>query len=162
MKIAELISRRPIKSEWLYTLKYMITSALFTTLVVAFAILAPAIKNMNYIFTPKNILAHLLAPLFATIDFLVFDKGYVIKKHSVFQSLVLPGLFTVITLLLSIKGVYYTNGTNYPYFFFDYRSLGWFTLSLHGLGTAWWFIIIAVITMLSSWILLKIKRKTNR
>lgn len=162
IKIAELISKRQLTPKWLYTLKYMITAALFTTLVVAFAILAPAIKNMNYIFTPKNILAHLLAPLFATMDFLLFDKGYVIKRYSAFQSLVLPGLFTVITLLLSIKGVYYTNGTSYPYFFFNYRELGWFTLSAHGLGTAWWFIIIAVITILSSLILLKIKKKISR
>lgn len=155
----ELIAKRQIIPQWLYTLKYLFTSALFTTLVVAFAILAPAIKSLSYIFTPKNVLAHLLAPLLATVDFLVFDKGFVIKKYSVLQSLILPGLFSLVTLALSVKRVSYTNGTNYPYFFFDYRSLGWFTLSLHKPGTFWWLLIIAAITMLCSWILLKLKSR---
>lgn len=161
MRIIELTCKRQIIPPWFYTLKYLFTSALFTTLVVAFAILAPAIKNMSYIFTPKNVLAHLLTPLLATLDFLIFDQGYVMKKHSVLQSLLLPGLFSLVTLLLSIKGVYYTNGTYYPYFFFDYKSLGWFTLSFHRLGTAWWLIIIAGITMFSAWVLLKMKKRAT-
>lgn len=162
LRIAELLTKRQIVPQWVFTLKYMVTAALFTTLVVAFAILAPAIKNIHYIFSLKNICAHLLAPLLATIDFVVFDKRFIIKKCSVLQSLFLPGAFTIITLLLSIKGVYYTNGTYYPYFFFNYRKLGWFTLSPHKLGTAWWFLIVAGITMVSSYILLKIKAKRGQ
>lgn len=162
VRIAEILSKRQIMPRWLYTLKYLFTSALFTTMVVAFAVLAPAIRSIDYILTPKNLLAHLLAPLFATLDFLLFDKGYVVKKYSVLQSLILPGVFSLVTLLLSVKRVYYTNGTNYPYFFFDYRSLGWFTLSLHRPGTFWWLLMVSGITMLSAWILLKMKRLCGR
>lgn len=159
VRVMEILTKQKIVPQWFYTLKYIVTSALFTTLVVAFAILAPAVHNIHYVLSLKNVLAHLLTPLLATMDFLIFDKEYMIKKYSVFQSLILPGAFALITLLLSIKGVYYTNGTYYPYFFFDYRSLGWFTLSLHRLGTAWWFLIIAGITMFSAWLLLKLKKR---
>ncbi len=68
LRAAELLLDRPAGPRWLYTLKYMFTAALFTTFLVAFAILAPAIRNLRYILSPKNVLAHLLTPLLATAD----------------------------------------------------------------------------------------------
>ncbi len=161
LRTAELLLDQPSVPQWLYTLKYMFTAALFTTLLVAFAILAPAIRNLSYILSPKNVLAHLLTPLLAAADFLVFDHGYARTKYSVPQSLILPGLYAALTLIFSIDGVYYTNGTYYPYFFFDYRTLGWFTLSPHKLGTAWWLGFIALLTAISSWLLLKLKKRIS-
>jgi len=159
LRAAERLADRPVVPRWLYRLKYMFTAALFTTFLTAFAILAPAVGNLSYILSPKNVLAHLLTPLLATVDFLAFDPEFRRQKISVPQSLILPGLYTALTLFLSIDGVYYTNGTYYPYFFFDYRTLGWFTLSLHKIGTAWWLGIIALITAVSSWLLLKLKKR---
>ena len=47
-----------------------------------------------------------------------------------FLGFILPLLYLAMTLLISIKGVTYSNGTNFPYYFLNYREYGWF--NLHG------------------------------
>ena len=61
------------------------------------------------------------------------------------------------TLLISIKGVTYSNGTNFLYYFLNYREYGWF--NLHGMpGVAWWILIVAVMAFAVTYLLLVFKR----
>ncbi|MCD8181106.1 MAG: hypothetical protein LUF26_06495 [Firmicutes bacterium] len=141
----------------LFTLKYMFTAAMFLTLIVSSCLLAP-FKDRAYLLSMKNLCLHIFAPLASVVDFLAFDKRFKCRKRTVLMGFVLPLIYLAVTLLLSIKGIMYSNGTNYPYYFLNYRSLGWLTLSGGNIGVAWWLMIVAVMTGIASALLLRLKR----
>lgn len=155
-EIIERINRKPYIPKWMFTIKYMFTVALLITLVVSATLLAP-FKDQAYLFSVKNLSVHIFAPLLAVIDFLVFDKRLKIHWYTPFLGLLLPAAYSALTLLLSIKGIYYSNGTIYPYFFFNWRELGWWTMSRAGIGVGWWLIIIGIAALFLSSVLTGIK-----
>lgn len=156
MELLERIKGKTFISQRLFTLKFMFTAAMAVTLTVSSCLLAP-MKDNAYLFSMKNLSLHIFAPLAAVIDFLVFDKRFKCRKRTAFWGFVLPLIYLTVTLLLSIKGISYSNGTNYPYYFLDYRQLGWFSLFDGHIGVFWWMMIVAVITLIVSLLLVMIK-----
>lgn len=157
----ERIKKKTCIAQQLFTLKYIFTTAMAVTLVVSSCLLAP-FKDNTYLFSMKNLSLHIFAPLITVIDFLLFDKRFLCKKKCVLLGFVLPILYLSVTLLLSIKGISYSNGTNYPYYFLDYRSLGWVTFGTGQLGVLWWIIIISVIVFIISTLLTALKKLISR
>lgn len=105
----------------------------------------------------KNLSLHIIAPILAMIDFLMIDRGFGYKWKMTFLGFILPLLYLAMTLLISIKGVTYSNGTNFLYYFLNYREYGWF--NLHGMpGVAWWILIVAVMAFAVTYLLLVFKR----
>lgn len=158
--IAEIFERSRGRAgipKQLFILKYMFTAAMAVTLIVSSCLLAP-FKDNAYLFSMKNLSLHIFAPLITVIDFLAFDNRIEYRKRTVFLGFVLPLMYLTVTLLLSIRGISYSNGTNYPYYFLDYRTLGWFTHSGGNIGVFWWILIVAVITLAVSAILTFLKR----
>lgn len=141
----------------LFTVKYIFTTAMTVTLIVSACFLAP-FKDSTYLFSMKNLSLHIFAPLITVIDFLMFDRQFVCKWKTIFLGFVLPILYLTVTLLLSIKGISYSNGTNYPYYFLDYNSLGWLTFGNGQLGVLWWILIISVIVFITSFLLIALKK----
>ena len=110
-----------------------------------------------YLFSMKNLSLHIIAPILAMIDFLMIDRGFEYKWKMTFLGFILPLLYLAMTLLISIKGVTYSNGTNFPYYFLNYREYGWF--NLQGMpGVAWWILIVAVMAFAVTYLLLAFKR----
>lgn len=161
METAEHFKKKYYIPYSLFVIKYMFTVAMTITLVVSSCLLAP-FKDQAYLLSMKNLSLHIFAPLVTVIDFLVFDKRFKCRKRTCFCGFVLPLLYLAVTLLLSIKGISYSNGTNYPYYFLDYRSLGWFNCSNGLIGVMWWLLLIAVITMIVSFALIGIKIVTRK
>ena len=84
-------------------------------------------------------------------------NGFEYKWKMTFLGFILPLLYLAMTLLISIKGVTYSNGTNFPYYFLNYREYGWF--NLHGMpGVAWWILIVTVMAFAVTYLLLAFKR----
>ena len=123
LRIAETIRGKQIISKPLFVLKFMITAAMTITFTVAALLLAP-LKDNVYLFSMKNLSLHIIAPILAMIDFLMIDRGFEYKWKMTFLGFILPLLYLAMTLLISIKGVTYSNGTNFPYYFLNYREYG--------------------------------------
>ncbi len=161
LRIAEGIKGKQIIPKSLFTLKFMFTAAMTLTLTVAAILLAP-FKDNAYLFSMKNLSLHIIAPLLMALDFLMFDRRFKYKWKTAFLGFVLPLLYLIITLLISIKGITYSNGTNFPYYFLDYRTLGWFRLSGGMPGVAWWILIVGAMTLVVSFLLVLLKKATYR
>ena len=156
LRIVENIKGKQIIPKPLFMLKFMITAAMTITLTVAALLLAP-LKDNVYLFSMKNLSLHIIAPILAMIDFLMIDRGFEYKWKMTFLGFILPLLYLAMTLLISIKGVTYSNGTNFPYYFLNYREYGWF--NLHGMpGVAWWILIVAIMAFAVTYLLLVFKR----
>ena len=143
LRIVENIKGKQIIPKPLFMLKFMITAAMTITLTVAALLLAP-LKDNVYLFSMKNLSLHIIAPILAMIDFLMIDRGFEYKWKMTFLGFILPLLYLAMTLLISVKGITYSNGTNFPYYFLNYRELGWFNLNGGMPGVAWWILIVAV------------------
>ena len=128
LRIVENIKGKQIIPKPLFMLKFMITAAMTITLTVAALLLAP-LKDNVYLFSMKNLSLHIIAPILAMIDFLMIDRGFEYKWKMTFLGFILPLLYLAMTLLISVKGITYSNGTNFPYYFLNYRELGWFNLN---------------------------------
>ncbi len=161
LEIAERINKRKYLKPFMFTIKYMFTAALSITLVVSATLLAP-FKDMTYLFSVKNLTVHIFAPLIAVLDFLIFDRRFHIKWYMPLLGLALPAAYSVLTILLSIRGIHYSNGTIYPYYFFNWRDLGWWTFSKTCLGVGWWLIIIGVVSLILSSVLTLIKKTITK
>ena len=133
LEIIECIIGKNIIPQWLFTVKYMITSAMFLTLLVSAALLMP-FKNQAYLFSMKNLCQHIFAPFIALLDFIMFDRNFKCTGKAFALSFVFPLLYLVVTLALSLKPITYSNGSNFPYYFLDYRTNGWLTVPPNGLG----------------------------
>ena len=95
----------------------------------------------------KNLSLHIIAPILAMIDFLMIDRGFEYKWKMTFLGFILPLLYLAMT----------SNGTNFLYYFLNYREYGWF--NLHGMpGVAWWILIVAVMAFAVTYLLLVFKR----
>ena len=157
LRIAENIKGKQIIPKPLFMLKFMITAAMTITLTVAALLLAP-LKDNVYLFSMKNLSLHIIAPILAMIDFLMIDRGFEYKWKMTFLGFILPLLYLAMTLLMSVKGITYSNGTNFPYYFLNYRELGWFNLNGGMPGVAWWILIVAVMAFAVTYLLLAFKR----
>ena len=161
MEIIERIIGKNIIPQWLFTVKYMITSAMFLTLLVSAALLMP-FKNQAYLFSLKNLCQHIFASFIALLDFIMFDRNFKCTVKAFALSFVFPLLYLAVTLALSLKPITYSNGSNFPYYFLDYRTNGWLTVPPNGLGVLWWILIIAAMLALSTAVLFGIKALQNR
>lgn len=157
LRIAENIKGKQIIPKPLFMLKFMITAPMTITLTVAALLLAP-LKDNVYLFSMKNLSLHIIAPILAMIDFLMIDRGFEYKWKMTFLGFILPLLYLAMTLLISVKGITYSNGTNFPYYFLNYRELGWFNLNGGMPGVAWWILIVAVMAFAVMYLLLAFKR----
>lgn len=161
LRIAETIRGKQIISKPLFVLKFMITAAMTITFTVAALLLAP-FKDNAYLFSMKNLSLHIIAPILMIIDFLLFDRYYEYKWRMTLVGFVLPLLYLAVTLLISIKGITYSNGTNFPYYFLNYRELGWFNQNGGMPGVAWWILIVAAMTLVVTFLLILLKRVTMK
>jgi len=161
MQIKERYTKVVIISNKMMVVKYMFTSSMMLTLIVSLYLLAP-FKSHAYLFSFRNLSLHIFAPFASVVDLLFFDKRFNCKIRTAFLGFVIPFIYLAVTLLLSIKGITYSNGTLYPYFFLDYRTLGWLTIESGKIGVIWWILLIAMIAFVSSLLLAVIKVIINK
>jgi len=138
-------------SNWLYIIKFMFTVAIMLTFIV-FAVLLTPLQERNYLLSVTNICLHNITPIFGIADFIVCDYGFLSKKRYVLLGTILPLIYCIVTLLLSFSGVTYGEDSSgatriVPYFFLDYKKLGWFSISDNGYGVLIWVLIITVLVL---------------
>ena len=62
----------------------------------------------------------------------------------------------IFALTLSFNGVKF-DGEIVPYFFLNYKELGWLSISSNGIGVVYWVIILTILVLAIEFVLLKIK-----
>ena len=101
----------------------------------------------KYISTLSNVGCHTLVPLFAIVDWLVFDGKYRNKKYEFLYGVIMPIYYLVFSMICSTQNVDFGRGAKVPYFFLDYYANGWFTIGNGKLGVFWWIWIVVVIVV---------------
>jgi len=105
--------------------------------------------------TFSNLSTHLITPLLAIINFVVFDKLKKVKYKDIYMSLVFPYIYFFIIICVGMSGfVYPDNGTNYPYFFMDFNE--------YGAKVFLYIIAITIVFLILSHIAYFIIKKTNK
>lgn len=155
----------------LYCIKYIGTIGITVTFIVFLLLLTPQIMitgKVSYLFTLDNITLHFISPLLSITSFIYYDKIYY-KKTTYLMSVIMPICymgFIYINSLLNSKPLFQNfNGTltKYPYFFFDYETNGWFsiTTNIFKLGSFYWIIILSIVVILLGKFLLFLNKKHN-
>lgn len=124
--------------KWMIVLKFMTTTSILLTYIV-FAVLLSPLMEMDYLLSPTNLFLHVVTPMLAIIDFIMFDSLIITKRTMVYSALVLPLIYATIFEIVYAM----TNQLPVPYFFLDYQEFGWFSLSYNHLGIAYWIALIA-------------------
>lgn len=122
-----------------YITKYVATISITLTFLIYLTLLAPTNAN-GFVYAYFNngagsFCVHMVGPVLAIIDFLLFDYGLASsKKHALFATIP-PLAYVVFVVILSSCGVRW--GTKYaPYNFINFGApTGWFGFDLSLLGS---------------------------
>lgn len=147
---------------WLYIAKFLFTVAITLTFLVFWLILVPTLpRDMlgSYIKSPSNLCCHTFVPLFAVLDWLLFNGGYRNKKNDYLWGMAMPLYYLLFSMIAGTAGADFGGGSKFPYFFLNYEKNGWLRLGRSGIGVIWWIIIVAVIVICISAILMWSKNK---
>lgn len=131
--------KRERRSNPAYITKYVATISITLTFLIYLTLLAPTNAN-GFVYAYLNngagsLCVHMVGPVLAIIDFLLFDYRYVSsKKHALFATIP-PLAYVVFVVILSSCGVRW--GTKYaPYNFINFGApTGWFGFDLSLLGS---------------------------
>ena len=150
---------------WCYVVKYAGTVAITITFLVFWLFLAPFMKGNPHLFALNSICLHLVSPLLAIADFVLFDCNWLSGKKTVWWTLVFPCYYFAFAIICSCCGVTFDqNGAVMPYFFLDFYTYGWFTVDFQTpqLGVAYWLVAILGFVLGVGWLYLKVKRWRNK
>lgn len=131
--------KRDRRSNTAYITKYVATISITLTFMIYLTLLAPTNENGFFYAYLNNgagsFCVHMLGPVLAIIDFLLFDYNYVSsKKHALFATIP-PLVYVVFVVILSSFGVRWDT-KHAPYNFLNFGAkTGWFGFDLSLLGS---------------------------
>ena len=145
----------------LYLLKYAFTVSITVTALVFCCFLAPFSPSDYKPWTLSGFLTHVFSPLFAIADYF-FDNHEIKFKHYYLPfSLLPPLIYLICASVLSILGVDFGRGVNYPYFFLNFFSpVGFFGFSNQKpfvIGSFYYLVILTIIILFLGYIFAKLK-----
>lgn len=127
------------KKNWLYLIKYVLTTSVMLTFLVYLLLLAPLMPGgilRAYLSNQGGSLClHFITPLLAIIDFILFDYGYQSKPVHALYASVPPLLYAVFVIIAGQAGVRWFGTMMAPYNFLNYGApTGWFGFDLSQMG----------------------------
>ena len=99
------------------SVRFVITIMILVTLIIYNTLLGNLFDPSYW--RVRNVIMHLVGPLMVVIDFLMFNPRNNLKWRVILDSLVLPYLYVIITLIIGL----FTS--SYPYFFLDVNNIGY-------------------------------------
>ena len=134
--------------DFVYIIKFCTTSGIALTFLVFWIFLARLLP-VSYYYSVTNITLHTLSPILCIIDTIWFDKK--ILKNKIQFTYIEPLLYLLFALSMSFLGVTFTSNNDIvPYFFLNYKELGWFKITAKGPGVVYWVMIMLVIVHIIS------------
>lgn len=135
-----LTKGKDYKNNGLYILKFLMTLSITLTCLVYMIILGPTSED-GLIGAYLNKYAgslgvHLIGPVFAIADFLMFDKGFSAKKIYAIYAVIPPLCYVAFVYILAALGVRWYDTMTAPYNFLNYAApAGWFGWDLSQMGS---------------------------
>lgn len=163
----------PPANGW-YVLKYMATTSITLTMFVYMALLAPTNPEgflHSYLQNGAGSLCvHLISPLLAVIDFIVFDYYYESSRAHILFSMIPPLAYVGFVVALAEQGIRWNETMTAPYNFINYGApTGWFGFDLSqmgsttlGIGVAYNIIAVAIVFMIIGMFYLAVKNMRRR
>lgn len=150
LMILEDIKQKRIIKPWMYTIKLVFTVSITLTGMVYCFLLAPTMPNNPWSVT--SVLTHVVVPLTAVADFLIYDCQHAVFKYKCALYTLIPPLYYLgYSSLGFILNWNFGMGYNYPYFFLDWGApVGFFGISKelpHYIGTFYWLILLLLIVL---------------
>ncbi|MDY4742734.1 MAG: Pr6Pr family membrane protein [Lachnospira sp.] len=140
MDIILLATGKNYKNNTLYIIKFLMTLSITLTFLVYLVILAPTSKD-GFIGAYMNngagsLGVHFVGPVLAIIDFLLFDKGFNVRKIYAIYAVIPPLCYVAFVYILAAAGMRWDGGMCAPYNFLNYNAVtGWFGWNLSTMGT---------------------------
>lgn len=144
-----------------YKIKFIFTVAISLTFIVFSLILSPVMIADGfswYLTTLENICLHNIVPIFAILDFLLFDVNFKSKVSTFLYGIIMPLYYLCFTLISMIFKADFGDGSVAPYFFLDYQKNSWFNIGNGQLGVFYWLLIILVGLLVLSLAILSLQR----
>lgn len=151
-----LFSGKKVSDVW-YIIKFVGAISITLTGVVFCFALAPTLGKDSW--NIQNILAHVVVPIAAVIDFFLVGINSSIRKRNTFWVIVPPLLYAIYASIGYVLDWQFAVGYNYPYFFLNWGSPAGafgFTNELPFMGTAWWIIGLFIALIIAGFIYLAI------
>ncbi len=146
---------QPAYSKGLNVLQFILAAGIMLTF-TGFTLLLAPLMPASYLLSLDNLLVHILVPLLACIDFVLFYQGRA-KDLRLRYGLILPFSYLLLFLLLAAVGYRFHSGVA-PYFFLDYEQNGWLTAGDGKLGVVWWSLILLALQLFLSRLLLGLRK----
>ena len=158
--------------QMMYIVKFMATISITLTFFVYMLLLAPTYET-GFIGAYLNngagsLCVHLINPLLAIIDFLVFDYHYQSERSHVLYAVIPPLVYVGFVIVLGqVFQIRWNDVMLAPYNFLNYGAkTGWFGFNLSlfgpttlGIGSFYMIIILLIIFIGLGTLFLKVKRK---
>ncbi len=144
-----------------YTIRYVGTVAITLTFLVFSVMLTPVLIAQgegDYLRSIGNFIVHTFVPLCAILDWCFYGKSSHFKTLHILLTLLAPLYYLIFALVRSFLGLT-ISGNHVPYFFLDYKKLGWFNISEAGIGVAWWIVILIIALVGMAWGFKKIRNR---
>ena len=142
--LANELSSRKFAGQTLLRLKFVFTIAITITFLVFFTMLVPFVST-EYLTSFNNLSLHAIVPLLAIADFFIFDTDISLSYPGSMAGLAMP-LYYVLFYFIGVPlGFQYSEaGNTAPYFFLNFREIGWF-MEKGTVGVILWIIILVVL-----------------
>lgn len=99
------------------SVRFVITIMILVTLIIYNTLLGNMFDPTYW--RVRNVIMHLVGPMMVVLDFLLFNPKNNLKWRAIMESLILPYLYVIVTLIIGL----FTN--SYPYFFLDVNNIGY-------------------------------------
>ncbi len=143
--------------QWLHAIKFMFTTSILLTWLV-FAVLLTPMMNLNYLLSPSNLFLHNLTPMLALLDFMIFDQDSKLNRSHLGLGLIMPFLY----MIFFFSAYEITGKLPVPYFFLDYKELGWLRFGPEGFGVVYLVGLLLLVLIGIGAAILKLKTTTER
>ncbi len=121
--------------------KLVATTGVTLTLIVFWAILASLMPG-EYLYSIPNLTLHTFGPMLVILDYVLFTFDFKPNKKMIMIVWSFPLFYFIFVMILSLFNVSFGYEMSVPYFFLDYKNLGWFKITNSGIGVFYWVIII--------------------
>ena len=157
--------------EGFYFCKFSFVVCIFMTGFVFCLFLAPFADQSYHPWSIYSIMAHVITPILALLDFYLDEYVYDFHFSHIISVIIPPLIYYALAIALGYFNLNFGRGEPYPYFFLKLNSqAGIFGFSINSLqifGTFWWLLFFSLVMISIGFILIKthpkmlLKRKSD-
>jgi len=145
----------------LVSFHHIAISAILLTFIVFSLFLGPFIPSVSYFYSPGNLTLHNLVPILGLVNYLL-EEDKMPPKYVRSLALISGLTYLIATYILYFSGANF-GLYEFPYFFLNFKELGWLTLDFANMrfGIIYWWIIIIIFLYGISALTYNIKQKST-